>query len=342
MRLLIATSAALLALAAACGDATEKGTPAGGRNPDQTSTVPSTPTSSTLGVTTTTALPLPGGDLVRCESPEGFAISVPAGWHTNEGDVVARCGQFNPDPFEVPRGTDERVAAIVVYRERVDYATAARPNEARDEDRFITTVDGRQAVRLSFTTTGEGLYPSGIPVTRYFVDVGPKGGDPATLVADTLGTEPFDYERNTVVLDRMVQTLDITDPRVVTDVSVIATYLGGGGGYSVRAEQRPGSICLRIPPEGEAVCAAPPAEDQVNTIPLSDLNRDVPAGLTGADVWRVEIVTSSGDAHSYLPAPVPGSRTRAYGFPDTVGDVDRIVLYDVRGNEIRTVGPGSA
>jgi hypothetical protein len=341
MRLLVAISAALLAFAAACGEGSEEGAPAGHTSPDQTSAIPTTPPSSTPRVTTTTASPLPGGDLMRCESPAGFAISAPASWHSNEGDVVPRCGQFNPDPFEVPRGTDERVAAIVVYRERVDYATAARPKEDRDEDRFITTVDGRQAVRLSFTTTGEGLYPSGIPVTRYFVDVWPTGGDPATLVADTLGTEPFDHERNTVVLDRMVQTLDITDPRVVTDASVIATYLGGGGGYSVRAEQRSGSICLRIPPKVEPVCAAPPAEDQVNTIPLRDLNRDVPAGLTGADVWRVEIVARSGETHSYLPAPVPGTRAGAYAFPDTVGEVDRLGLYDVRGNELRTVGSGS-
>jgi len=170
----------------------------------------------------------------------------------------------------------------------VDHAIAARPDQDRDEDRAITTVDGRQAVRVSFTTTGEGPYPSGIPATRYFVDVERRAGDPATLVADTLITEPFDYESNTVVLDRMDQTLDISDAHVDTDPSVIATYLGGGGGYSVRAEERSGSICLRIPPDGEPVCAAPPAEDQVKTIPLRDLNRDMPAGLTGADVWRVD------------------------------------------------------
>lgn len=334
MRLLVATSAALLAVAAACGDATKEGSRGGGTT--QTSTVPTTPTSDPAA-TTTTAVPLPGGDLVRCESPDGFAISPPAGWHTNEGDVVPRCGQFNPDPFEVPRGTDERVAAIVVYRERVDYATAARPRENRDEDRSLTTVDGRQAVRLSYTTTGVGLYPSGIPVTRYFVDVEREGGEAATLVADTLGTEPFDHERNAVVLDRMVQTLDITDSRVDTDASVIATYRSGGGGYSVTAEERSGSICLRIPPNGEPVCAAPSGTDQVDTITLRDLERDVPAGLTGGDVWRVEVVGSTGETHSYLPAPVPGTEAGAYAFPDTVGNVDRLVLYDIHNTQLRTV-----
>lgn len=278
--------------------------------------------------------------MVRCESPEGFAVSAPADWATNEGGVVPRCGQFDPEPFEVPRGTDERVAAIVVYLERVRFADAARPREDRDEDRAITTVDGRQAVRLSYDTTGEGLYPEGTPTTRYFVDVGNEGGEPATIVADTLGTEPFDFETNTAVLDRMMQTLDITDPAIATDPSRIATYLGGGGGFSVAAEADAGQICLRIPPGGAPVCTDVPAADQVHTIALQDLNPDVQAGVTGTDVWRVDLVTPAGETHSYLPAPVPGTDLGAYAFPDTVDGFDRIVLHDVAGEELRRVEPG--
>jgi hypothetical protein len=75
MRLLVATSAALLAVAAACGDAAQEGTQNGGMIPDRTSTPDQT--SATSAATTTTAVPLSGGDLVRCESPEGSAISAP-------------------------------------------------------------------------------------------------------------------------------------------------------------------------------------------------------------------------------------------------------------------------
>lgn len=332
--------AALAFAAAACGDTTESGTPGSTTVADQTTTVPGPSTSAPAGSTTTTAPALPGGELVRCESPEGFAISAPATWATNEGDVVPRCGHFDPEPFEVPRGTDERVAAITVFVERVPFATAARPREGRDAARAVTAADGRQAVRLSYRTTGEGLYPEGTPITSYMVDIGSEGGEPATLVLNTLGTPPFDYETNTVVLDRMFQTLDITDESVATDRSVIAAYRGGGGGFTVSAEATGERICLVIPPDGEPVCTDPPALEQVHTISLRDLAATVHAGVTGAEVWRVELLTPSGESHSYLPAPVPGTDFGAYAFPDTVGDFERLVLYDVTGEQLRTVQPG--
>ena len=326
---------ALAFVAVACGDGTESGAP----GTTGTTTIPR-PSTSAPGSTTTTAPALPGGDLERCESPEGYAISAPAAWATNEGDVVPPCGQFNPEPFQVPRGTDERVAAIAVYVDRVPFATAARPRQGRDDVRAVTAVDGRQAVRLSYRTSGEGLYPPDTPITSYLVDVERKDGEPATLVLNTLGTAPFDYETNTVVLDRMAQTLDITDSAVATDPSVIAAYRGGGGGFTVSAEATGNRICLVIPPDGEPECTDPPALGHVRTVALRDLTGTVHAGVTGADVWRVDLVTSSGETHSYLPAPVPGTDFGAYAFHDTVDDVDRLVLYDVTGEQLRTVGPG--
>jgi hypothetical protein len=329
-----------LALAAgACGDTTESGSPGSTTSPEPVTTMPQ-PSTSAPPNTTTTAPALPGGDLERCESPEGFAISAPVSWATNEGDVVPRCGQFDPEPFRVPRGTDERVAAISVYVERVPFATAARPREGRDEARAVTATDGRQAVRVSYRATGEGLYPEGIPITSYLVDFGREDGDQETLILDTVGTPPFDYETNVVVLDRMFQTLDITDESVASDRSVIAAYRGGGGGFTVTAQATGGRICLEIPPRGEPVCTDPPGRGQVHTIALRDLTDTVHAGVTGAEVWRVELVTPSGESHSYLPAPVPGHDSGAYAFHDTVGGVDRLVLYKVTGEELRTVRPG--
>jgi hypothetical protein len=326
--------AAVMVTTAACGDSTESGAPG-----SVTTTGPST--SAPGGNTTTTVAPaLPGGDLVRCESPEGFAISAPTTWATNEGGVVPRCGQFNPEPFDVPRGTDERVAAIVVYVERVPFATVAQPREGRDEVRAVTAVDGRQAVRLSYRTTGEGLYPEGTPITSYMVDFGEEGGEPVTLILNTLGTPPFDYDRNVVVLDRMFQTLDITEASIATDPSVVAAYRGGGGGFTVTVRATEGGICLAIPPDGEPVCTDRPAPDQVHTIALRDLTRTVHAGITGREVWRVDLAAPSGELNSYLPAPVPESDLGAYAFHDTVDGVDRLVLYDVTGDQLRTVRPG--
>lgn len=331
---LVGLLAALAVAAAACADTTESGAPA------STTTVLGPSTSAPGSNTTTTAPVLPGGDLVRCESPEGYVISAPATWATNEGDVVARCGQFNPEPFQVPRATDERVAAIFVYVEHVPFATVARPQEGREEVRAVTAVDGRQAIRLSYRTTGEGLYPEGVPITSYLVDFDRDGGEQATLILNTVGTPPFDYGRNVVVLDRMFQTLDITDASVATDPSVIAAYRGGGGGFTVTAQATGGEICLAIPPDGEPVCTDPPDTDQVHTISLRDLRGSVQAGVTGGEVWRVELVTPSGETHSYLPARVPGRDVGAYAFHDTVDGLGRLVLYDVTGERLRTVRPG--
>ena len=176
-------------------------------------------------------------------------------------------------------------------------------------------------------------------MTSYRIDVTPEEGEPATLFVDTVGTAPFDYDTNVVVLDRMARTIDITDPAVDTDAATVATYVGGGGGFSVTAESTGGEICLRVPPNGEPVCTTPPADDQVNTIALQDLNRPVPSGVTGADVWRVDLVTPEGVTHSYLPVPVPEAEVGAYAFSDSVEGFDRIALFDITGAELRTVEP---
>lgn len=289
-----------------------------------------------------TAPDLPGGESVRCENPEGFAVSAPASWATNGGDVVARCGQFHPEPFELSGGTDQRVAAIAAYVDPVLFATVSAPLNRRDEVRAVTAVDGRQAVRISYRTAAVGLYPEGTPVTAYFVDMQPEGGRPATLIMNTLGLPPFDYEANTVVLDRMFRTLEITDASVATAPNVIAAYRrGGGGGVSVVAEATGEGICLSVSPDGEEFCAVSPGSHEVQTIVLrsSDGSADatVHAGVTGAGVWRVDLVTSSGETFSYLPAPVPGSDAGAYAFHGLAGGFERIVLYDVTAKELRTV-----
>ena len=291
---------------------------------------------------TTTSSSLPGGELSACENPEGFTISAPADWATNAGDVVPACSQFNPEPFDVPRGTDERVAAIAAYVDPVPFATAAEPDENGEEDRAVTTIDGRQAVRISGESSGDGLYPAVTPMTSYLIDVTPEGGEPATLFVNTIGTAPFDYDTNVVVLDRMARTIDITDPAVETNAATVANYLGGGGGFSVTAESTGDEICLRIPPNGEPVCTTPPADDQVHTIALQDLDQPVHSGVTGAQVRRIDLVTPEGATHSYLPVPVPGADVSAYAFSDSVEGFERIVLFDITGGELRTVEPGEA
>ncbi|MCZ2824721.1 MULTISPECIES: AMIN-like domain-containing (lipo)protein [unclassified Modestobacter] len=147
----------------------------------------------------------------RCEHPDGFAISYPGSWSTNAGDVLPPCSRFAPEPFTLTEGTDVRTAPISTSVEPVPYARASAPQEGAEESRSGTIVDGRQGVRVQRTSTGEGLWPEGTPITTYLIDLGAGGADgPATLVANTVGLPEFDYERNVRVLDHMVHTLDIT------------------------------------------------------------------------------------------------------------------------------------
>lgn len=324
-RLMTSLIALLLVLAACGGDDDEAGAP------DTTTTTDAA----------TTSAPRPAGALVECESPAGFSVSAPADWETNQGDVVSACTMFSPEPFEVEEGSDARMAPITAYIDPVPFSEATTPRADRDEERAVTVVEGRQAARLSYVIGDGGLYPEDTPITVYMVDVQSELGGPATLFLDTVGVGDFDYETNQVVLDRMFRTLEISGLDVETDPAVIAAYRGGGGGFSVTADATGNQVCLRIPPGGEAVCTEHPTVDQVHTIELRDLDATVHSGVTGEDVWRVDLVTPSGETHSYLPAAVSGTNVRAYAFPDTVEGSERLVLRDISGQELRTVQPGA-
>lgn len=327
----------MVALAlAACGDGGDGRDAGPGASGSQPGTTEATTTDST---TTQPETRTPGGQLVRCESPAGFVIGRPESWHTNSGEVVPECSQLHPEPFEVPEGTDERVAAITAYIDPVPFSQIAAPDDARDADRANTAIDGLHAVRLDYETDGGGLWPEGTAITLYAVDLGEDSdGEPRTLFIDTVGLEPFDYGRNQVVLDRVARSVEVTLDDVETDQSVVARY-GGAGGFAVEAESARDEGCLRIPPDGEPVCTELPPADQAHTIQLADLE-PVLAGLTGSDVFRVRAKLRDGGLSTFLPAPVPGTDTGAFAFTFDLDAVERLSLYDVTGEELRVIAPG--
>lgn len=283
---------------------------------------------------------LPGGELVRCESPAGFALGRPASWSTNPGGAVATCSQLHPEPFDVPEATDARVAAITAYVDPVPFDEVVALDAHRDADRAVTTIEGLQAVRFEYVAGSEAFWPQGTSISLYAIDLAPGAGDePRTLFLDTVDLEGFDYERNRIVLDRIARSLDVTLDGVETDPAIVARYEGGGGGFSVEAEVEGGEACLRIPPGGEPICTELPAADQVHTIQLTDLT-PVLAGVTGRDVFRLTAERRGGEPSTYLPAPIPGSELGGFSFTFGLDEVTRLILYDVTGEELRTIEPG--
>ena len=196
-RILIAIVVALLA-ATACTDTEQPADRA------DTSPAPAEETASSSSPTAEETTPA----LASCKNPEGFTIDYPSDWFTNPGDVVPPCSQFNPVPFEVPRGTDERVAAITAFVDPVPFERISEPRERRDADRQELTIDGRNAVRLEYEAGPNSIWPEGTPLTMYMTEApDSEKGRAQTLIVDTIGLQIFDYERNQEILDNIAPAL---------------------------------------------------------------------------------------------------------------------------------------
>ncbi|MCZ2857188.1 AMIN-like domain-containing (lipo)protein [Blastococcus sp. VKM Ac-2987] len=148
----------------------------------------------------------------RCQSPAGFEVSYPGSWSVNSGLTVPACTRFAPEPFAVPPGTDARVGSITASVDSIPYDLVVGPGGPEEVSRTETTVDGRRAVRIERVSSGQGLWPEGVRSTGYVVDLGEGEDGPRTLVVNTIDLRQFDYRRNVGLLDRMVETLEFTEP----------------------------------------------------------------------------------------------------------------------------------
>lgn len=185
MRRLLALLAALALVAAACGDGDE-------------------------GTTDDDADPGGGPERPTCTNEDdGFRVSYPEGWATNDGEVLAACSLFDPDAADVvvEAGTEVPLSvAVSIDREDAAFADVAGP--ARGEQvlsRQEGEVDGRQAERIEVEAGPDaGLLPEGARQTRWVVSL-----SDATLVARTNDVGEPPHREAQEVLDEMVESIEL-------------------------------------------------------------------------------------------------------------------------------------
>jgi hypothetical protein len=130
-------------------------------------------------------------------------VSYPADW-TARDYPGGGCAYFDPEPFEVQRGTEGPAVAARLDVESVRYdrvLSAYTDGEVISQEQ--TEVAGRPAVRVEDRDTGGPLGDKGRRLT-YIVDL----GEDQTLLLTTNETDAGDPERAREVLDRMAQRLE--------------------------------------------------------------------------------------------------------------------------------------
>ncbi len=120
------------------------------------------------------------------------------------------CSLLDPEPITVPPATEIPLdIAVSIRLEPVPYETVAGDVRARRElSRQETTVNGREAVQIESEATGEALHPEGVRSYQYFVNLGDT-----TMIASTYDGGTFPYDRKRRVLDAMLATFDLGQPR---------------------------------------------------------------------------------------------------------------------------------
>lgn len=183
--------AALLLLAAGCGEAAPP--PA-----QQSAGAASPPAADTLRLEE------------RCANPtDGYALSYPAGWQVNRGDVLPPCSLFDPEEIRVPRDSELPIEiGVAVDVEPVPFTRVSGETLGRRVvQREAAEIAGRPAVRLLSETTGEGLHPRGIRTYQVMVDL---GGRTLAATAYEAGALPLEHKRR--VVDAMMESLELLPP----------------------------------------------------------------------------------------------------------------------------------
>lgn len=174
---------------------------------------PTTPPRATTSPAQATPSAQPDGGIVLASSCEGgngtYTVGYPEGWHTNAGDVAEPCERFDDQPVELEAqtgGTPEQPVVVSVLAVGFDRAGDPSPAE-RETSRTETTVAGRDAVVVEWTSTGEGALPEGMRSYRYLIDLEDRT---LMIAAHDLGDGSFDT--HVEVVDAMAESIEVTLP----------------------------------------------------------------------------------------------------------------------------------
>ncbi len=159
----------------------------------------------------------PGGAAECTNEIEGYSVSYPADWYTNEtmdldefveGPETGACTYFGRQPMELrPNAGLPDTVVIRISRSETRPPASDGAVVIREEDVVIA---GRPAVvRETEQTTDEGA-PFSAPGDRTY-DYAVELADGTFLLAGTSSRADGDYEENKALLDAMMSTLRLTD-----------------------------------------------------------------------------------------------------------------------------------
>ncbi len=211
---------ALLAFAATGCAVDQAATPDGGASPTgsppaattpppapQPSAAPSGPTGTPTAASGVAADSLPAGWRLCTNQVRRYRIGYPGGWHTDFLVPEQRCRVFDPEPFEIPPGSEFPMTALtaVPTLERFDRVlrSVLDPAFNRTVHQKNVRVNGRRAVRIEQVATGDGPEERGTRRYGYVLDVRGRA-----FIVDTTAT-PDDqaYAQQKSVVDTAVRTL---------------------------------------------------------------------------------------------------------------------------------------
>jgi hypothetical protein len=137
---------------------------------------------------------------------DGWTAEYPDDWHTNEGELIADCRLFDPEPvaLDADDGTLPPDAAVQMWVNAIltDFEEFVDDPLVEERDRRQVTVDGRPGFRLEVEEREEGMVPAGTRSVRYVVDLGQRA---FLAVSHDVGEPPF--AQKVEALDAMMERI---------------------------------------------------------------------------------------------------------------------------------------